>query len=94
MRASELEEEFAELGGWEAESDAGRILQGLGVGTEFHDTMMADLDRRLKVKVLLAQALFGKPDIILLDEPTNNLDLRAWSGWRTSSWTTRARSSS
>ena len=75
LRASELEEEFVELGGWEAESDAGRILGGLGVGAEFHYTPMAELDGRLKVKVLLAQALFGKPDIVLLDEPTNNLDL-------------------
>ena len=77
IRASKLEEEFAELGGWEAESDAGRILQGLGVDTEFHGTLMGDMDPRLKVKVLLAQALFGKPDIILLDEPTNNLDLKS-----------------
>ncbi len=74
IRASELEEEFSELGGWEAESDAGRILQGLGVDTEFHGTLMSELDPRLKVKVLLAQALFGHPDVILLDEPTNNLD--------------------
>ena len=62
IRACELEEEYAELGGWEAESDASRILQGLGVGTEFHSNDMATLDARLKVKVLLAQALFGKPD--------------------------------
>ncbi len=75
MRASELEEEFAELGGWEAESDASRILQGLGVSPDYHETLMSDMDPRLKVKVLLAQALFGHPDIILLDEPTNNLDL-------------------
>ncbi len=77
IRASELEEEFADLGGWEAESDASRILQGLGVAPEHHETMMSDMDPRLKVKVLLAQALFGKPDIILLDEPTNNLDIEA-----------------
>lgn len=77
LRASELEEEFAELGGWEAESEASRILQGLGVAPDCHETLMADMDPRLKVKVLLAQALFGKPDIILLDEPTNNLDLQS-----------------
>ena len=75
LRASELEEEFAELGGWEAESDASRILQGLGIPTDLHYTLMAEMDPRQKVKVLLAQALFGKPDIVLLDEPTNNLDL-------------------
>ena len=80
IRASELEEEFADLGGWEAESDASRILQGLGVAPEHHETMMSDMDPRLKVKVLLAQALFGHPDIILLDEPTNHLDIasREW----------------
>lgn len=77
IRACELEEEYAELGGWEAESDASRILQGLGMGTEFHSNGMATLDARLKVKVLLAQALFGNPDILLLDEPTNNLDINA-----------------
>ena len=75
MRACQLEEEYAELGGWESESDASRILQGLGVGTEYHQSAMATLDPRLKVKVLLAQALFGNPDILLLDEPTNNLDI-------------------
>ena len=77
LRASELETEFAEMNGWEAESDASRILQGLGVPVELHDGKMADTDGRLKVKVLLAQALFGNPDIILLDEPTNNLDIES-----------------
>ena len=75
--ASELETEFAELNGWEAESDASRILQGLGVPVELHNDRMADTDGRIKVKVLLAQALFGQPDIILLDEPTNNLDIES-----------------
>ena len=77
MRACELEEEYAELGGWEAESDASRILQGLGIGTELHYNDMATLDPRLKVKVLLAQALFGNPDLLMMDEPTNNLDIDA-----------------
>ncbi|HHT16471.1 MAG TPA: ATP-binding cassette domain-containing protein [Papillibacter sp.] len=76
-RAAELEEEFAELGGWEAESNASQLLQGLGIPTALHETPMADLDPRQKVKVLLAQALFGSPDIILLDEPTNNLDVNS-----------------
>ena len=75
IRAAELEEEFAELGGWEAESDAGRILQGLGVDVSLHQSLMRDVDPRLKVKVLLAQALFGHPDVILLDEPTAFLDM-------------------
>ena len=77
LRASELEAEFAELGGWEAESDASQILQGLGVPTELHQDSMADTDPRVKVKVLLAQALFGNPDIVMLDEPTNNLDIES-----------------
>ncbi len=77
IRAAELEEEFAELGGWEAESDASQLLQGLGIPTGEHGLMMSALDPRKKVKVLLAQALFGKPDIILLDEPTNNLDVNS-----------------
>ena len=77
VRASELEEEYAELGGWEAESDAARILKGLGIDIELHEMLMSEIDPRLKVKVLLAQALFGHPDIILLDEPTNSLDLNS-----------------
>ena len=77
IRASELEGEFAEMNGWEAESDAATLLNGLGVDTEFHCTQMADLTGSMKVKVLLAQALFGNPDILLLDEPTNHLDLPA-----------------
>ncbi len=77
IRACELEEEFAELGGWEAESDASRILQGLSIPTDYHQTQMADMDARMKVKVLLAQALFGNPDILMMDEPTNNLDINA-----------------
>ncbi len=77
IRASELETEFAEMNGWEAESDAAMLLNGLGVETELHYSMMADLNGNEKVKVLLAQALFGNPDILLLDEPTNHLDLDA-----------------
>ncbi|MEG1395813.1 MAG: ATP-binding cassette domain-containing protein [Oscillospiraceae bacterium] len=77
MLACELEAEFAEKGGWEAESDASRILQGLGISVSMHGDMMNTLDGRLKFKVLLAQALFGAPDILLLDEPTNNLDINA-----------------
>ena len=77
LRASELEAEFAELDGWEAESDASRILQGLGVPVDLHQDLMRDTDGRLKVKVLLAQALFGNPDIVMLDEPTNNLDIES-----------------
>jgi len=75
IRAAELEEEYAELGGWEAESDASQLLQGLGIPTSLHHSNMSDMEPRQKVKALLAQALFGKPDIILLDEPTNNLDV-------------------
>lgn len=76
-RASELEEEFGELNGWEAESDAAVLLAGLGIGTELHDKKLKELKNADKVKVLLAQALFGKPDILLLDEPTNGLDAAA-----------------
>ena len=75
IRAAELEEEYAELGGWEAESDASQLLQGLGIPTALHGELMGKMEPRQKVKVLLAQALFGSPDIILLDEPTNNLDV-------------------
>ena len=77
IRASELEGEFAEMNGWEAESDAATLLNGLGVDTEYHYNLMKDLNGSLKVKVLLAQALYGNPDILLLDEPTNHLDLDA-----------------
>ena len=77
IRASELETEFAEMGGWEAESDAASLLNGLGIETELHYSLMKDLNGSEKVKVLLAQALFGNPDILLLDEPTNHLDLAA-----------------
>ena len=77
IRASELEAEFAEMDGWNAEADAATLLNGLGVDTENHYKMMSELDGGLKVKVLLAQALFGNPDVLLLDEPTNHLDLDA-----------------
>ena len=77
IRASELEGEFAEMNGWEAESDAAQLLNGLGIETEIHYAIMGDLTGSQKVKVLLAQALFGNPDILLLDEPTNHLDLNA-----------------
>ena len=77
IRASELEGEFAEMNGWEAESDAAQLLNGLGIETEIHYASMGDLTGSQKVKVLLAQALFGNPDILLLDEPTNHLDLNA-----------------
>ena len=77
IRASELEGEFAELNGWEAESDAAMLLNGLGIDTEYHYKLMSELNGSYKVKVLLAKALFGNPDILLLDEPTNHLDLDA-----------------
>ncbi len=77
IRASELEGEFAEMNGWEAESDAAQLLNGLGIETDLHYVQMAELNGSQKVKVLLAQALFGNPDILLLDEPTNHLDLDA-----------------
>ncbi|MDO5389660.1 MAG: ATP-binding cassette domain-containing protein [Eubacteriales bacterium] len=77
IRASELEGEFAEMNGWEADSDAATLLNGLGIEPEFHYSIMKDLNGSQKVKVLLAQALFGNPDILLLDEPTNHLDMNA-----------------
>ena len=77
IRASELEGEFAEMDGWEAESNAATLLNGLGIETDVHYSLLADLDGNQKVKVLLAKALFGNPDILLLDEPTNHLDLDA-----------------
>ena len=79
-KAAELEGEFAEMDGWNAENDAATLLTGLGISADDHYTKMADLQAGDKFKVLLAQALFGNPDILLLDEPTNNLDNRsvAW----------------
>ncbi|AFK04030.1 ABC transporter related protein [Emticicia oligotrophica DSM 17448] len=74
-RAAELEAEFADMNGWDAESDAASLLSGLGIKEDYHYTLMADMNPSEKVKVLLAQALFGNPDILLLDEPTNNLDI-------------------
>ena len=80
IRASELEGEFANMNGWEAESDAATLLNGLGIDTEYHYMMMSEIEASKKVKILLAQALFGNPDILLLDEPTNHLDMDA-IGW-------------
>ena len=77
MRAGELEAEFAEMNGWEAESEAASMLNGLGIPTELHDKKMSELSGNEKVRVLLAQALFGEPNILLLDEPTNHLDLES-----------------
>jgi ATPase subunit of ABC transporter with duplicated ATPase domains len=74
LRASELEAEFAEMDGWNAESDAASLLSGLGISEDIHYTLMKDLAGNQKVRVLLAQALFGNPDILILDEPTNDLD--------------------
>jgi ATPase subunit of ABC transporter with duplicated ATPase domains len=80
IRAGELEAEFGEMGGYTAESDAGSLLSSLGVGEEFHQSLLKDIPSNLKVRVLLAQALFGNPDILLLDEPTNGLDIET-IGW-------------
>lgn len=77
IRAAELEGEFSELGGWEAESEAAQMLDGLGIPTTMHDKLMEEIEDNLKVRVLLAQALFGSPDILLLDEPTNHLDMES-----------------
>ncbi len=77
MKASELEAEFAELNGWQAEAEAAELLMGLGIGKELHEKKMRELDGNEKVRVLLAQALFGNPNILLLDEPTNHLDLQS-----------------
>ncbi|WP_204207395.1 ABC-F family ATP-binding cassette domain-containing protein [Mammaliicoccus sciuri] len=77
MRAAELEGEFAEMNGWNAEADASVLLSGLGIKDELHDKMMSELENNQKVKVLLAQSLFGEPDVLLLDEPTNGLDIKA-----------------
>ena len=80
VRAAELESSFAEMNGWEAESDAASLLSGLGIEEALHNKLMKELKDDEKVKVLLAQALFGNPDILLLDEPTNHLDAKviAW----------------
>ncbi|MDY6268119.1 MAG: ATP-binding cassette domain-containing protein [Selenomonadaceae bacterium] len=77
MKASELEAEFAEMNGWDAESDAAKLLNGLGIPDDKHELMMSELTAKEKVRVLLAQALFGNPDILLLDEPTNHLDVQS-----------------
>ena len=79
IRAAELEGEFAEMNGWNAEADAASLLSGLGITPDLHDKQMSELENNQKVKVLLAQSLFGDPDVLLLDEPTNGLDIPAIS---------------
>ena len=79
MKAAKLEERFAELDGWNAESDAEQLLNDLGISPEKHYKQMSEIEAKEKVKILLAQALFGNPDILLLDEPTNDLDLKTIS---------------
>ena len=79
IRAAELEGEFAEMNGWNAEADAASLLSGLGISADLHDKQMSELENNQKVKVLLAQSLFGEPDVLLLDEPTNGLDIPAIS---------------
>lgn len=79
IRAAELEGEFAEMDGWNAEADAGTLLSGLGISADLQDKTMSELENNQKVKVLLAQSLFGEPDVLLLDEPTNGLDIPAIS---------------
>lgn len=79
IRAAELEGEFAEMNGWNAEADAANLLSGLGIEPDLHDKNMSELENNQKVKVLLAQSLFGDPDVLLLDEPTNGLDIPAIS---------------
>lgn len=85
MEASHLEAEYGEMGGYESESDAASFLSGLGIKDEMHQMLMKDIPSNMKVRVLLAQALFGNPDILLLDEPTNGLDIETIS-WLENFW--------
>ena len=79
MRTAELEAEFADLEGWNAETDAATLLSNLGIEESKHDVVMSEISNELKVRILLAQALFGNPDVLILDEPTNDLDLKTIS---------------